>query len=238
MLSVKPWRVDAVLFFIVAQVAVVFFGAVAMGLLQKIGVAGFKGDNDFGNILIGTITFQGATWILMVIFFRQHGMRLSEGLGLRHKNLLRSLALAFVVTIVVLLIGYCLQGVTVALMEKIGWTPKDEEAVTLVTNASSRASAIYLGFFAVVLAPVAEEFIFRGMLFPFIKQLGFPKTAWIGVSLLFAFVHVTPSIFIPLFVLALALTWLYEKTDTLLAPIFAHALFNAAGLILIDCFQQ
>jgi membrane protease YdiL (CAAX protease family) len=126
----------------------------------------------------------------------------------------------------------------VTLMEKIGWAPKDEAAVTLVTSATSRVSAIYLDFFAVVLAPVAEEFIFRGVLFPFLKQLGYPKTAWIGVSLLFALVHATPSIFVPLFILALALTWLYEKTDTLLAPIFAHALFNTAGLILIDCFSQ
>jgi membrane protease YdiL (CAAX protease family) len=157
---------------------------------------------------------------------------------LRNKSLLRSLALAFLVIVVILPVAYCLQEVSVALMEKIGWTPKDEAAVTLVTSATSRASAVYLGFFAIVLAPVAEEFIFRGMLFPFIKQLGFPKTAWLGVSLLFALVHATPSIFIPLFVLAMALTWLYEKTDTLLAPIFAHALFNAAGLILIDCFQQ
>jgi membrane protease YdiL (CAAX protease family) len=238
MLSVKPWRAEAVLFFIAAQTAFFFLGAVAMGLLQKLGVAGFKGDNDFGTILLGTITFQGATWFLMAIFFRLHGMRWSEGLGLRNKSLLRSLALAFLVIVVILPVAYCLQEVSVALMEKIGWTPKDEAAVTLVTSATSRASAVYLGFFAIVLAPVAEEFIFRGMLFPFIKQLGFPKTAWLGVSLLFALVHATPSIFIPLFVLAMALTWLYEKTDTLLAPIFAHALFNAAGLILIDCFQQ
>ena len=33
--------------------------------------------------------------------------------------------------------------------------------------------------------------------------------------------------FVPLFVFALALTWLYERTDNLLAPITAHALFNA-----------
>lgn len=238
MLSVKPWRADAVFFFVVAQVAFVLLGGVLMGLLQKIGVAGFKGDNDFGTILIGTMTFQGATWFLMFIFFRRHDVRLAEGLGLRNRNLLRSLALAAVVTLFALLIGYCLQGVSVKLMEKVGWTPKDEEAVMLVTNASSRASAIYLGFFAVVLAPVAEEFIFRGMLFPFIKQLGFPKTAWIGVSLLFALVHLAPADFVPLFVLALALTWLYEKTDTLLAPIFAHALFNAVGLALIDLSPQ
>ena len=41
------------------------------------------------------------------------------------------------------------------------------------------------------------------------------------------------AIFIPLFVLALALTWLYEKTGSLLAPIVAHSLFNAANLALL-----
>jgi membrane protease YdiL (CAAX protease family) len=237
MLSVKPWRTEAVIFFALAQVSFVLLGALAIGLLQKIGVSGFKGDNDFGNILLGTVTFQGATWILMAIFFRLHGMGLSEGLGLKKKNLLRSLALALVVFLLVLPVAYGLGQASTMLMEKMHWTPKDEAAVTLVTEASSRASAIYLGFFAVVLAPVAEEFIFRGMLFPFVKQLGFPKTAWIGVSLLFALIHLTPAYFVPLFVLALALTWLYEKTDNLLAPIFAHALFNAVGIVLLDFFS-
>jgi membrane protease YdiL (CAAX protease family) len=71
------------------------------------------------------------------------------------------------------------------------------------------------------------------MLFPFIKQLGWPKLAWFGVSFLFALIHADKAIFIPLFALALALTWLYEKTDNLLAPITAHALFNAANFAVL-----
>jgi membrane protease YdiL (CAAX protease family) len=131
-----------------------------------------------------------------------------------------------------------LQFASVALMEKFGWAPQSEAAVKLLTNATSPAAQIYLGFFAVVLAPVAEEFIFRGMLFPFIKQHGFPKSAWIGVSLLFALIHGDAGIFLPLFLLALALTWLYETADSLLAPIFAHALFNATNLVLLKYLPQ
>ena len=85
-----------------------------------------------------------------------------------------------------------------------------------------------------MLAPVAEEFVFRGVLFPFVRQLGRPKLAWLGVSLLFALVHANVAAFLPLFVLALALTWLYEKTDNLLAPIAAHSLFNAANLVILS----
>ena len=99
-------------------------------------------------------------------------------------------------------------------------------------------TGIYLGIFAVVLAPVAEEFIFRGVLFPFVKQLGWPKLAWFGVSLLFALVHGSVTIFIPLFVLALALTWLYEKTGNLLAPIVVHGLFNAENLVLLIVVRE
>jgi membrane protease YdiL (CAAX protease family) len=91
----------------------------------------------------------------------------------------------------------------------------------------------YLALFAVVLAPVAEEFIFRGMLYPFLKQLGQPKLAWVGLSLLFALIHFNAPTFVPLFVLALALTWLYEKTDCLLASIAVHSLFNAANLAVL-----
>ncbi len=107
---------------------------------------------------------------------------------------------------------------------------KARRAVKLLTDAKSIWTVVYLGVFAVVIAPVAEEFIFRGMLFPFVKRLGFPKLAWFGVSFLFALIHLNAPTFVPLFALALALTWLYDRTDNLLAPITAHALFNAANL--------
>jgi membrane protease YdiL (CAAX protease family) len=93
---------------------------------------------------------------------------------------------------------------------------------------------IYLGFFAVVMAPVAEEFIFRGMLYPFIKQFGFPKLALFLTSILFASIHGSIIYFAPLFVLALAFTWLYEKTGNLLAPVIAHSLFNSVNLVILS----
>jgi len=38
---------------------------------------------------------------------------------------------------------------------------------------------------------------------------------------------------VPLFVLAILLTALYERTDNLLAPITAHALFNTFNFALL-----
>jgi membrane protease YdiL (CAAX protease family) len=126
-----------------------------------------------------------------------------------------------------------LQDASIHALEKFGWPPEDQAAVKLFTDAKSVWTVVYLGVFTVVIAPVAEEFIFRGMLFPFIKQLGWPKLAWFGTSFLFALIHLNAPTFVPLFVFALALTWLYEKTGNLLAPITAHALFNATNLVML-----
>jgi membrane protease YdiL (CAAX protease family) len=237
MLSAKPWRPEAVCFLIAAQILCIGLGVVAGGLLQKEGVAGFKNDYDFGFLFLVTFSFQGMTWFLMERFFWVHDLSLLEGIGVKKKHLLRTFLLALGLVIVILPIAYLLQMASTALMEKIHWIPKDEEAVKLLTGATSPAAQVYLAIFTVVLVPVAEEFIFRGVLVPFIKQRGFPITAWIGVSLFFALIHGDPAIFIPLFVLSIALTWLYEITDNLLAPIFAHAIFNGAGLIFLHFAQ-
>jgi membrane protease YdiL (CAAX protease family) len=85
---------------------------------------------------------------------------------------------------------------------------------------------------------VVEEIFFRGMLYPAIKQAGFPRLAIWGVSLLFALVHFNLVSFIPLFVLAILLTALYEYTDNLLAPISAHALFNALNFAMLYLFEK
>ena len=71
------------------------------------------------------------------------------------------------------------------------------------------------------------------MLYPFVKQLGSPKMAFFGTSAIFAEIHFDAGSLVPLFVLALVLTWLYKKTDCLMAPIAAHSLFNATNLVVL-----
>jgi membrane protease YdiL (CAAX protease family) len=149
----------------------------------------------------------------------------------------RALLLTLAVVPVVLLAAWLLQDLSVNALTKHGWPPEDQRAVELFLNAKSWWVRGYFGLFAIVIAPVAEEFIFRGMLYPLVKQLGFRRLASFGVSFLFALIHMNAPTFVPLFALALALTWLYEKTDNLLAPIVAHSLFNATNFIVL-CFAK
>jgi hypothetical protein len=240
MLSEKPWRVEAVMQFIAAQFACLCFGIVAVSVLHKLGISGFQDEEGFGTILVGTLSFQGAAWLLILWFLRRHQTGWREAFGFRGPKIenVPRLVYGFAAVFVAVML---LQGASVWTLTKLGWPPEDEAAVKLLTDAKSWWTGAYLGVFAVVIAPVAEEFIFRGMLFPFVKRLGFPGFARFGVSALFALIHANAATFVPLFVFALALTWLYEKTDNLLAPITAHALFNAGNLALLwaaDAFSR
>jgi hypothetical protein len=233
MLSQKPWRAEAVIQLIAGVFVCLCAGVLAAGLLRQAGLAAFKSPDSLANILATTLSFQGAAWILILFFLKQHAVDWRNALGLRNANLKSSLLLAGGILALTLPVVLGLEQLSAAVLQKIGWAPEDQPAVELIVNAKSLWLRGYLMFFAMVLAPVAEEFIFRGVLFPFIKQLGWPKLAWFGVSFLFALIHVNAVTFVPLFVLALVFAWLYEKTDCLLAPIAAHSLFNTANLVIL-----
>ena len=97
---------------------------------------------------------------------------------------------------------------------------------------------LVLGVITILLAPAAEEVLFRGILYPWVKQAGYPRLALWGTALVFAAIHLNLATFVPLAVLAVALTLLYERTGNLLAPITAHALFNGFNFTLLYVFEQ
>jgi len=221
------------LLFAAAQLVCLSLGLTLAALLHKAGVNGFQGPTDFGNLLFATLSFQGAAWLLIWVFLRLHQTGWMAAFGGRGPKLKSALLTALLFILIVLPVVLLLQGASVLVLEKLGWPHEDQAAVEMLLKAKGWWAIGYFGVFAVVIVPVAEEFIFRGVLFPFIRQLGFPKLAWIGVSALFALIHLSAPAFLALFVFALALTWLYERTDNLLAPITAHAIFNATNLAVL-----
>lgn len=238
MLSAKPWRAEFVIQFCAVQFVCLCLGLAAAGLLQKSGMSAFKQPDSVGNILLCTLSFQGVAWILIPIFLRQHQTGWREVFGFRGLKFMPTLLMAVATVIVILPVALGLESASVFILEKIGWPVEDQVAVKLVAGAETLWMQVYLGVFTIILAPVAEEFIFRGVLYPFIKQLGRPQLAWLGVSALFAFIHFDAARFVPLFWLALALTWLYEQTDCLLVPIATHSLFNSVGFIMVLFDEQ
>ncbi len=83
----------------------------------------------------------------------------------------------------------------------------------------------------VVVAPVTEELLFRGLILRgFLRNYSVRKSI-IASALLFGALHLNPWQFVPATVIGLWLGWVYVKTRSLLPCIFAHALNNGLSLL-------
>ena len=91
--------------------------------------------------------------------------------------------------------------------------------------------ALWVG--AAVIAPIAEELFFRGLLQTFLVNVLGRRWAAIGVaSVLFALAHwAYPHQLPALVLLAVLLGYAYERTGSLMPPIVIHAIFNLKTLI-------
>lgn len=82
-----------------------------------------------------------------------------------------------------------------------------------------------------IAGPVAEEVFFRGFAYRILKQRFGAQTAIFTSAALFAAIHVDPVSQVPIFLIGIALAWLYERTGSLAAPIGLHCANNVLTLL-------
>lgn len=85
------------------------------------------------------------------------------------------------------------------------------------------------GVLVVLVAPVAEEIIFRGFLLGGLARRFGPVLAALASSLLFAAVHADLGSLIPFTLIGLVFTFVYLRSGSLSSAILAHFLFNVIG---------
>jgi membrane protease YdiL (CAAX protease family) len=84
---------------------------------------------------------------------------------------------------------------------------------------------------AVVLAPILEEALFRGVILQGLALRRGPRSATLWTAGFFAFFHFyNPWQILPTFFLGLVLAWVVLTTRTLWASIALHAAFNGVSL--------
>lgn len=97
----------------------------------------------------------------------------------------------------------------------------------LAGGASGRFTLPVLFALTVIAAPLAEEFIFRGLIFGGLRRsMGLAASMLLSAAI-FAVVHPAASM-LPVFVLGLGAALVYDRTRSLMAPVLMHAVYNAA----------
>ena len=178
-------------------------------------------------VLVIWLNVRHRRWV-QVLGWPARGERLREiGYGLVAGPVVYAFV-AFVAALVLSLLLGALSGQDVTTPEQI-----DAEGL-------SRAGQILTVLVAVVVAPITEEFLFRGVLFRAIRdRRGFWPGAVIS-AVVFGLVHFVPGPWQDTVLLqsimvctGFALAFVYERRGNLLAPIVTHMAFNAIGVTLI-----
>jgi hypothetical protein len=229
---VRPWPTENLMRRL-AALLVFFYGGVSLGAwLYKL--AG-PPANSVWQLVFAAVSFQGAALLLVWDFLREHETGSRQAFGLRRFSG-RAIVLGLVSALLFLPVGWGLQQLSNFVLTHLPGlylNPVEQQSVQTLRAAALPTERLALALVTILLAPVAEEILFRGILYPWIKQIGFPRLAlWVS-SIVFALVHMNMVTFLPLLCLALVLAWLYEFTGNLLASITAHALFNALNFALL-----
>jgi membrane protease YdiL (CAAX protease family) len=174
----------------------------------------------FWTFLIGTI--------LLSFFFR--GMRPSELFGFDRLGFLK----VFLWGAGLLLAAFPLILASSAVISSLMHTDpqKDSQPIMqLFEHVADPNKRIPIILLAVVIAPLAEEFVFRGFLYGVLKRYAGAVPALIFSGISFALIHLHAPSLLPLFLLACVLTLAYELSGSLLVPMGMHALFNSVTLV-------
>lgn len=162
--------------------------------------------------------------------WRKHGL---EWIGLGNKPKLRDMAWVIpaagayiIVSVVSFVVIEMLQtGVDLNQAQNVGF------------ESASGSLQVALAFMSlVVMTPLAEEVLMRGIMFRNINRtFGFVVAALISAAI-FGILHGQVNLFIDTFVLGLALAWLVNKTNSLWPAIGLHMLKNFIAFLYLFVF--
>jgi len=168
---------------------------------------------------------------LLAYLHRLRGLNPAELFGLQHIHW-RTLALVVLVFTVIILISVNLvSAATMKWLESFWPDQKPQETVRAFQESGSLGFRFLVIVAAVVIAPLAEEILFRGFVYGVLKRYTDAPFAALASSLMFAVIHMHVGSLLPLCMLAVLFCLAYEITGCLLAPMLLHAVFNGASVI-------
>ncbi len=176
------------------------------------------------------------TILIILVGVSQAFVRKLKGFGLG----LRTIGRDFVRAVVIL---FCIWPVVLAMIVGTTYVGKtfvgpeyeieQHQELKVLTEHPQLVSKLMVVLLAIVMAPLVEEMLFRGILQSVIRS--YVDLPWLAIalsSLMFAIVHMNnPEHWPALFVLAMAMGYAYEKSGSLWQSIFIHALFNGTTVV-------
>jgi len=232
----------------------IWFGAISMAILIAEELLEDLEDWQrafLDNFILGIGSI--ATIAVIIFLVRAHFARRLKGFGLNIKTIVKDFFVAFINLLTVWPLVIAAITITI-FFGKLIWGQdyqiQQHQELEILTEYSQLSLRIIIFIVAVVMAPLLEEMLFRGLVQTMlVSRISYlvsrvssdqqPATsdalgAWFAIAIssgLFAIIHANAGHWPALFVLGVCLGYSYEKSGSLFRPIFIHSLFNAASLI-------
>lgn len=234
----QPWNLSAVARMLAGVMVGWSLGILAGAALGRLLHPDAPDTVRFYHFLVTVVSLHGVTLVLTHGLLKQHQTTWAHLLGLDRPGLSRALGLALVAGVLMTVGALALNKGSAWALEQVRLEPIEQPTVKLLQVSLGWGQRLAFGVGAIVLAPLVEEILFRGVLFRALCQLTRPWVACWGSALAFAAIHLNLLTFVPLLFIGLVLAWVYASTGRLLAAVVTHAFFNAVNFLLLTFHQE
>lgn len=135
---------------------------------------------------------------------------------------------------------WCVVAALGALVPSVWLQEHMPELPNLVEGEFDMIMKDRMGYFVVgLLAPLAEEMVFRGAILR--SLLRWKSNPWVGIvisAILFAVIHMNPAQMPHAFLIGLLLGWMYWRTDSIVPGVVYHWLNNTVAYILYNIYPN
>ena len=216
-------------------ILIVTLGSVRLLVWLLVGLSPVPGSGrDPGNALLAAMTvllFQTAVILAMLraVVIRKYGLSWAD-LGLRPAG--RHWYRRAVIIAVLLLPTVAL--VNSVLIPMLAEEPfRNPQLYAIAPAGFSWSALLTMLVMAGVVAPFAEELVFRGLLFPWLRtRLGVPAAVLLS-ALCFATLHGAAILIPALTVVGAAFAVIYQRCGSLWPAIVAHSVFNGIMIVVL-----
>ena len=231
-INLKRGLTDVVLYliiFIVVQIIMMYAGAgIWAGIKGEGYQATLQAASTGGNAILAALVSAFSSVITLIIFLKTKWTPLTRGYLLSKPwGTLLWVALFSLGTIIPLSFLY----------EQLG-IEMDENTQQIITSMMKEP----WGYVAVgILAPLAEEVVFRGAILRTLLGIMSKKNHWVAIIIsaaIFGVVHANLAQFINALLMGLLLGWMYYRTGSLVPGILLHWVNNTMAYVLANIMPQ
>lgn len=202
--------------------ASLFFQIILMLLFSALGIPIYS-KNDAAFYWMNAVLVPLATLMPGLVYLRIRKPSLQSMVRFENKSVLNAILAVFAGLSICLLMNLP-ASVIQGLFESTGYDPGSYEPAAFYPESTW----IYL-LAVVILAPVIEEFVFRGIIFASLEKFG-AGFAIVASALVFGMAHITPGSFIFATGAGLVFGFVYYKTRNLWVAVAIHFVNNLLAM--------